>query len=154
MSLGQIDVTIGGSKVRTEFIEAADATLLTIPVAEWDCGPIGRSQPTRGRKPGECVYKCVSRADFETLKQTPERATILGRLVLDYATRTGGSAALASAEFLDLEFVSGRLVDVKGSKSCAPSGGAQPCECPPEGPSWWWLVAIGVGGLWAGSRMR
>lgn len=164
MSLGQYQPI-----VKTRTAAAGPAVTIraiapteTIPTAPgpaarpsiWDCGPIGTKEPRRGVK-GECAYSCVTEDDVEALD--PVRRGVFGLLVEEYQLRrnladTTIDTWIRKAGGIDIELQGGRIASMSSAAAC--DVGPAPCACPPKGPRWWWLVAIGVAGLWAGTRVK
>jgi len=146
------------------------------PIAVWRGGPIAGVNPGEAGKSG-LKYVCIQ---MSKMMPTMEGASALKDHINHFIERVegaminAGSAGTeagqlragelseqlralsemdrgdASKKFIDIEFVGGIVVAIT-MKTAAECGAA---ECPTQTGCyrWWWLVALGLGGLYLGSR--
>ena len=142
----------------------ASSPRILIPIetapAPFSGGAIGGVTPSPSGK-SDLVYRCVPIAALESediaarVNYLSERSTVMATVIRVIKT--------SRAPFVDMMFRGGQLLQIRPAESqCRPAPvlTAQPVECPPAADcpkckksfSWWWIVAIGVAGVWAGSR--
>lgn len=122
----------------------------------WDCGPIG-SKTAIQRPKSDCIYTCIRPTDTETMDDQ-RKALLLAQIAQWSATNPTQSVGMQDAQAVNLLFRSGVLIDVRRStaEECESGASCPPCEqkeCP-RSISWWWIIALGVTGVYLGSRIK
>ena len=122
----------------------------------WDCGPIGTKTAVQ-RPKADCIYTCVQPEDTEALNDQ-RKALLLAQIAQWAATNPTQYVGLQNAPAVNLLFRSGVLIDVRRSteQECESGASCPPCEqkeCP-RSISWWWIIALGVTGVYLGSRIK